>query len=187
MPRCKICKSKFIQKRALQPVCDTYECKVAYALNVAEKSKQRKIKQEEDINLLFKEKAENKKLTYLLNNVKNLCHEYIRLRDKNLPCISCNNQWNIDFQAGHFYKAELYSNLKFDENNISGQCRNCNLRKDGNVSGYRAGIIQRYGEEHLKQLDDIAKEFKQSNYKWDREELETLRKHYKEKIKELKH
>ena len=185
MPTCKICKEKFVKTRPIQPCCNKYECMVQYAKKVAEKAIEKRNKDKEQLDVLFKEKSDQKKLNYLLVNVRNVCHEYIRERDKYLPCISCNNQWNNEFQAGHFYKAELYSNLKFDEKNITGQCRQCNLRKDGNVSGYRAGIIQRYGEEHLKYLDNLAKEFKKSSYKWDREELESLRKYYKEKIKDL--
>jgi hypothetical protein len=126
------------------------------------------------------------KLSYLLTNTKNICHEYIRLRDKNKPCVSCGIPYKEDFQAGHFYKAELFSNLKFDEKNISGQCKQCNLRKEGNESGYRVGIIQRYGDEYLKYLDDKAKYYKQNHFEWDKLELVEVREYYKAKLKELK-
>jgi len=132
------------------------------------------------------ERKDRVKLGHLLSNTKNICHEYIRLRDKGKDCISCGIQYLEDFQAGHFYKAELFSNLKYDELNISGQCRQCNLRKEGNESGYRSGIIQRYGFEHLRYLDEKAKAYKQNHFEWDREQLIEIRDYYKEKLKLLK-
>jgi hypothetical protein len=131
------------------------------------------------------DRKDRAKLNTLLSNVKISCHEYIRLRDKGKPCVSCETPFLPNFQAGHFYKAELYSNLKFDEKNISGQCQKCNLRKEGNESGYRAGIIQRHGMDYLKYLDDKAKAYKKNDYHWDRIELEEIRKYYQAKLKEL--
>ena len=139
-----------------------------------------------DLQNAQSQRKDRVKLGHLLSNVKNICHEYIRERDKGKDCISCGIQYLEDFQAGHFYKAELFSNLKYDEFNVSGQCRQCNLRKEGNESGYRSGIIQRYGFEHLRYLDDKAKAYKQNNFEWDREQLIEIRDYYKQKLKELK-
>jgi len=134
-----------------------------------------------------REMKERKSINYLLENVKNICHEYIRLRDKGKPCISCGALWHSTFQAGHFYKAELYSSLKFDEFNIRLQCPRCNLYKEGNESQYRVSLLDKFGPEYLKRLDDLAcQERQSSHFKWDREELERLRSYYKSKIKQLK-
>jgi len=139
-----------------------------------------------DLEQAEREKKDRTKISYLLVNVRNICHEYIRERDRGLPCISCGGLWQSDHQAGHFYKAELYSTLKFDERNISNQCVGCNIRKDGNESGYRVGIMNRYGKEHLELLDELAATEKQTTHKWDRQELENTRNYYKEKLKKLK-
>lgn len=188
---CIHCRKKFVLKQFNYRFCEeTDDCKEAgidFKIPKALK-KVRKINAEiERINLeiekAIEKKKENKKLGYLLENTKNKCHEFIRLRDKGLPCISCNNPYNNDFQAGHFYKAELYSNLKFDENNINGQCRQCNLRKEGNESGYRVGIIKRFGAEHLIKLDELAESYKKEDFKWDREQLNEIRDYYKQKLK----
>jgi len=139
-----------------------------------------------ELEKAFDDKKNRTKLNTLLINVRNSCHEFIRLRDKGKPCISCGISYLPDFHAGHLYKAELYSNLKFDEKNINGQCQSCNLRKEGNESGYRTGVIQRLGIEHLNYLDEKAKAYKKNDYHWDRAELEEMRKYYQEKLKELK-
>jgi len=130
-------------------------------------------------------KKDRDKLNYLLVNVRTVCHQYIRKRDEFKPCISCGISYNDNFQAGHFFKAELFSNLKFNENNIHGQCKKCNEFNEGNESGYRVGLIQRYGKEFLSEINDLAGESKKSTYHWDREELEELRKYYKAKLKTL--
>lgn len=137
---------------------------------------------------LEKAKQENKKnksLSYLIQNTVNICHEYIRLRDKHKPCISCGEHWHDDFQAGHFYKAEKYSSLKFDETNISGQCKGCNLFADGNESGYRVGLINRYSKGFLDLLDSKALLEKHQGFKWDRFKLKEIQEYYKKKLKEL--
>ena len=108
----------------------------------------------------------------------NICHKFIRLRDTHKHCISCNANWNDKFQAGHFYKAELYSNLKYNEFNINGQCRKCNLRKDGNFEGYRKGFIERYGLDKLAEIDQLAIAYKHDNFKFDRQDLIDTRKKY---------
>ncbi len=138
-----------------------------------------------DLEKAQEEKRDRTKLSYLLVNVRNICHEYIRKRDQGKPCISCDALWNPDFQAGHFYKAELYSTIKHHEFNINGQCKICNLRKDGNESGYRTGFLRRYGIDALMLLDDLADTGRQTTHKWNREDLEATRKYYQEKLKSL--
>lgn len=126
-------------------------------------------------------KKDRQKLSYLLINVRNICHAYIRKRDQFKPCISCGVPYNTNFQAGHFYKAEKFSNLKFNETNIHGQCEQCNLYKDGNESGYRSGLIQRYGLQYVNEIDKQASSYKQNSFHWERDHLEEIRRYYKSK------
>ena len=134
----------------------------------------------------FYDSNERKKLSYLLVNVRNICHEYIRERDKGLNCIACGVPYNSNFHASHFYKSELYSNLKYDENNIFGGCQKCNLLLEGNESGFRVGLIQRFGIDFVNSIDNKAKSYKKNDFKWDREALEQIRKYYQNKLKTLK-
>lgn len=157
-------------------------------LKALQKAKEKGKKYERERNELLKEierVKENKKLSNLLENTKNDVHKYIRKRDREKPCISCGANWHSDFHAGHFYKAELYSTLRFDFRNIHGQCPQCNLRKDGAHAEYRIGLIKRYGEDYVREIDDLAMKDKQTNHKWDREELNKTRKEAKQKLKEL--
>jgi len=117
--------------------------------------------------------------------VRKVCHDYIKERDKGKDCVSCKGQWTPDFQAGHWKKAELYSLLKFDERNIHGQCQKCNLFLDGNVQKYGDNIHTRITREGKEDVEKIALQEKQTNFKWDRTELNRIRDYYKQKMKEL--
>ena len=181
--RCKECKELFTPTySSVQMVCSP-SCAYAY-------SKRRDTKTKEQNNALLtnmdKERKNRKGLTTLLNSVKNACHKYIRERDKGKPCVSCGTQWHKDFHAGHYYKAELFTSIKFNELNINGQCVKCNIREEGNLNNYEISLPTRIGLEAFKRLNKLAVlDRKQSNFKWDREELTRIRTDYNNKLKEL--
>lgn len=143
-------------------------------------------KKREETERFKKEYTERKSLPALLNSVRDVCHAYIRERDKWKPCISCGCEWKDDFDAGHFYSAAKFSNLKFDEDNLGGQCVQCNRYNYGNIENYRIGLINRYGKEFVDKIDQKAAMYDPSKFKWDRDELISLRTYYRKKIKELK-
>lgn len=49
----------------------------------------------------------NKTITQLINEAKIPFQKWIRLRDKDKPCISCGSSSDLE-DGGHFYKAEVY-------------------------------------------------------------------------------
>ena len=109
-------------------------------------------------------------------------HKFIRIRDKGKPCISCGTSWHEDFQAGHYFKAELYETLKYDLDNIHGQCPKCNIYDHGNVNGYTQRLPQRIGKDNFDKLVKKAKVDKQFSKVWDTESLKKIR----ENVKRLK-
>ena len=78
----------------------------------------------------------------------------IRERDKDLPCISC-GKYN-QLQAGHFYSAGHHELLRFEEDNVHGQCVKCNYFLSGNLIKYREGLIKKIGIERVERLDTLA-------------------------------
>lgn len=144
-------------------------------------------KPRKELDSLKKETKNRQGLTTLIKSVAKVCHEYIRLRDVNKPCISCGTQYKNDFDAGHFYSAGKFSNLKFNEFNINGQCIQCNRFNEGNEANYRINLPERIGLNALDELDFLAAEYKkQSSFKWDKEDLKEIKSYYKNKIKKLK-
>lgn len=126
-------------------------------------------------------KFKEKKLGQLENEAKAMFQKWVVLRDRLLPCISCNLFKTL--QGGHFFKAELFSGLIFDERNVNGQCEHCNCGLDGNVSEYRKGLLRRFGNEFVEQLE--AESNLKRFYKFTKGELIGIRVKYEIKIKEI--
>lgn len=118
----------------------------------------------------------------LTQKLQRVFNQFIRLRDKSRPCISCGS-WN-DLQAGHYFPAGHYSWLRFDETNVNHQCKRCNYFLSGNQAQYRVGLLTRYGQKTVENLEMRA--MLKTITKHGRFELIQLIAYYKQKIKELK-
>lgn len=81
---------------------------------------------------------------------------YIRRRDCRDGvgrCISCGRP--ITFatcDAGH-YIPRTHTATRWNVYNVNAQCRECNRMKDGNIAGYRDGLIARYGLPVVEKLE----------------------------------
>jgi hypothetical protein len=112
-----------------------------------------------------------------------VCNEYIRLRDKDQPCISCGLPKNL--QAGHYYPTQGYDGLRFDEFNIHGECSGCNCFDSGHLIGYGDNLLNRIGTVNFGILKLRASDYKKNGHKWSRTELQEKIKYFQDKIKEL--
>jgi len=85
-------------------------------------------------------------------------NSFIRIRDsKNgeFVCISCQVKKSTRLiQAGHYWAA-TYESLRFDERNVNGQCVYCNIFKEGNFPGYTNGMIRKYGQDVVNELESL--------------------------------
>lgn len=111
-------------------------------------------------------------------------NRFIRMRDKNKPCISCgkpNDGTANTFDAGHYRSVGSASHLRFNEKNVHAQCKHCNQYLSGNVVSYRRGLIERIG---LKEVENLESD--NAPRKWDKEELRELTRIYRQKLKELR-
>ena len=113
-------------------------------------------------------------LPKLTEKAQKVFNSWIRKRDEGHKCISCNNPGN---QAGHYFTVRGYSYLRFDERNVNIQCSGCNLYKYGNQAMYRIGLVQKLGEDVVKDLeyDAVNNRIK----KWSRSELLEIIEKYK--------
>lgn len=112
---------------------------------------------------------------------------YIRLRDskkyefKYFRCISCGRILPYEqSDCGHYISRRNMA-LRFCEDNTSAQCRNCNRFQDGNIIGYREGLIKKIGIKRVELLETRRHETK----KWSKFELEALITYYQEEINKL--
>jgi hypothetical protein len=82
---------------------------------------------------------------------------YTRQRDADengiVRCISCGkpHYWR-EVDNGHFFGRENQA-LRFNEINCNGQCRHENRFKEGNKVGYRKGLVKKYSEKTVLELE----------------------------------
>ena len=124
-----------------------------------------------------------KTIARLKNDARIPFQKWIRARDANDACISCGTTTAKIWHSGHYFKAEVFSGLVFNEMNVNKQCEKCNTFLDGNESEYRKGLVKKYGEQEVKELEAISDSLR--DYKYDREELREIKKEYQRKLKEL--
>lgn len=118
-----------------------------------------------------------KKLTplpKLLEKAQRVFNAHVRERDKELGCISCGAEVE---QAGHYHSQGHHSALRYDPINTNGQCRRCNMFLSGNLIKYRQGLVRKYGEQIVLELEERANTNRLK--KWSREELEEIINQYK--------
>ncbi len=153
-------------------------CSAKCAIDYAKKLEQIKWKKKKkELKESLKTKKDYEK------ELERIFNRYVRLRDKNLNCVSCGARaGSYKITAGHYYPAGSYKNVRFDEQNVWGQCWfNCNKNRHGNLAAYRLGLIERIGEEEVKKLDQRA----QTPRHYTIPELIELKEIYKEKIRKL--
>ena len=84
-----------------------------------------------------------------------LFSKFIRQRDC-APvgtCISCGKPITFSTcDCGHYVNRKHMA-TRYDEQNCNAQCRSCNRFDEGNIMGYRKGLIQKYGINVVEALE----------------------------------
>lgn len=131
---------------------------------------------------LNKKKEELMTLSDWLKIAQRYFNKFIRLRDKDEPCISCGAYVKgASGHASHFKAVGSAPSLRFDEGNCFKSCVQCNYFKGGHLAEYRRRLIEKVGIEEVERLDRQANEPLQLTIP----EVKELIEHYKGKIKEL--
>lgn len=167
--KCKNCKEWFEPERDNQLVCSNVDCAITYGKVLREK-------QQRQAKKAFNQSDKSK----LRETAQATFNKYIRLRDKDLPCVSCGHTDGRQFHAGHFKSAGQNPQLRFNELNCHKQCSLCNNYKSGNLAEYRIELINRIGIKNVEALesDRSVKKYSVDDYK-------NIIVKYKQKIKEL--
>jgi len=151
MKKCKNCKQPFTPRFSFfEKYCWSENCKFIEAM---EKLNQHKANEKKRI---AKKKKELLTKQDWLKIAQQAFNAYIRERDKGKKCISCDKILIGKFDAGHFYNANNHYMLRFDEDNVHGQCVRCNQHLHGNLIEYRNGLIERIGLINLLHLEKQA-------------------------------
>jgi len=103
-------------------------------------------------------KAELKTASQWRVEAQTAFNAYVRYRDRNLPCISCDVTGTNDslggyFDAGHYRSRGSSRHLSFNLHNCAKQCSRCNRYLGGNIVAYRLKLIDRIGISKVEALE----------------------------------
>ena len=181
--KCKECGAYYIKKQSTQQVC-SMKCAIAYSKRKAEE-KRKKLEKADRLEAGRRMRARKEALksrSDWLKDLQRVFNEFIRLRDVDLPCISCGRYHEGQYHAGHYRSVGACPELRFNEDNAHKQCSACNSHLSGNILEYRLGLIEKIGLERVEFLERKD----HPPLKLSVEEIKDLIKAYKAKVKELK-
>ena len=179
--KCKVCKKEFAPTyNSTQKVCSP-----SCAIRLVDMDKQAKAKKARNSEI----KRVKQKLKQLSMNdrpkalraAQAAFNAFIRERDKDLPCISCQRHHTGQYHAGHYLSRGAHPELAFNEFNNHKQCSACNNYLSGNLLNYRFNLIKKIGLEKVEWLEGSHENVKMSAL-----ELWELQKTYKQRLKDLK-
>ncbi|MBL5927836.1 recombination protein NinG [Enterobacter asburiae] len=179
---CPICSTEYIPRSSLQKVCHNYKCAIAFnKQRDAENAAREQRKRDKEARAKWRErKAEVKPLKHWEDLTQRVVNDYIRERDRELPCISCGTWTTVQWEAGHFRSRGKASHLRYHEDNIHSQCHHCNVHLSGNQQQYRINLIAKIGSERVEALEN-----NNTPHRYTREELDAIRKRYRALLREM--
>lgn len=132
------------------------ECASDWAWDKEQKKRAKAItKQKEKERIADREKKEAlRDRRWHLKKAQEWFNRYIRLRDRDLPCISCGRHHGGQYHAGHYLTTAARPHLRYDESNCHKQCAPCNNHLSGNLVNYRISLIEKIGLEEVERLEN---------------------------------
>ncbi len=93
-------------------------------------------------------------LSYWVKQAQASFNLYVRLRDADLPCASCdrNASWDGQWHASHFRSTGAAPGLRFNLWNVHKACSICNNHKSGNLIEYEPRLRAKIGAEKVEWL-----------------------------------
>jgi hypothetical protein len=176
LAECSICAKPFVRQKPLQAVC-SFAC----AVKVSRQAKKARQEVDKGLREAFKERKERAKTRGdWLKETQTAINAYVRVRDKDLPCVSCGRHHDGQWHAGHYLSTGARPELRFDERNIHKQCQPCNTHLHGNLLLYRVELIRRIGLEEVERLEGP-----QTPKKYTIPDLKQIRDEYREKLRNI--
>ena len=158
---------------------------IACSLAIAAKKRERKAAQDAREQRRSRREALEKVKTRgdHLREAQAAVNAYVRARDANEPCISCDRpaSWGGQWHASHFRSVGSNPALRFNLLNIRKACSICNVWLSSNYAGYRPRLIEKIGLERVEWLEK-----EHGPRKYDIEYLKRLKRIFREKARRAK-
>lgn len=149
--KCKECKTPFTPSRPLQAVCSPVcGLNMAGAKRERDEAKAKAAERKAD----REKKAKLKSRKQWLDECQAIVNRYVRLRDRDLTCCSCDRPaaWNGQWHASHLRSVGAASAVRFHLWNIHKGCSICNNHLSGNIGDYLPRIRARIGDDKVDWL-----------------------------------
>ena len=179
--RCRSCKEYSLVDAGITVPLGFFcgmDCVVEHGSKAGKAASEKRKKQ-----TLLKLKAELKTASQWRVEAQTAFNAYIRYRDRDLPCISCDASGDHEglggyWDAGHYRSRGAAKHLSFNLWNCVKQCSRCNRYLSGNVVEYRIRLIARIGLNRVEAL-----EHNNDTVKHDIAYLRRIKKIFKAKLK----
>ena len=123
----------------------------------AKKNREASQKEKYDRKRLRERKERLKSVNDYIKEAQVAVNSYIRARDSDKPCISCQvktiHKLGGTMDAGHYRSRGSAGHLRFNLLNIHSQCVTCNRWQSGNAVDYRINLIKKISIELVEKLE----------------------------------
>ena len=178
--RCKYHKEYFPMEDMLKTNAGwfkDYDAMAKFGLDKARKDKEKK---EKKAHTEKKRKLKDEDRSFQLKKTQQIFNRFIRLRDNDNNCISCNRSHQGQYHAGHYRSVGSCPELRFDDRNCYKQCAPCNNHLSGNLVNYRARLLDIFDSSLIDYLEGPHEP-----KRYTIQDLKDIQETYKRKIKEL--
>jgi len=178
--KCANCKESFVPSRSFISWCST-DCAIVIARLKQAKQKASEATQERAQHAKAKEAVKTK--GQHMKEAQTAFNAFIRERDKDLPCVSCDKPatWRGQWHASHLRSVGSTPELRFEELNVHKACSVCNSHLSGNLLGYLPRLILRIGQDKVDWLQG-----KHEPKRYSIDDLKAIKAEYRQKLREMK-
>ena len=150
--KCRVCTTLFLPSRPLQVACCP-DCAQTLARRNREKAEKRAATIERQKTRAALEALKSR--ADWLREAQAAVNRYVRLRDNDKGCVSCDRPatWDGQWHASHFRSVGAASAVRFNLWNIHKACSVCNHHLSGNLAAYRPRLVALIGQERVDWLD----------------------------------
>ncbi|OKO50345.1 recombination protein NinG [Pseudomonas sp. BTN1] len=178
--KCRVatCRASFVPSRMGQAVCSP-ACALIDGPRHAPKARKALADIERKDIKVRKEKLKSR--ADHAKDTQQAFNEWVRLRDADLPCVSCGRHHEGQYHAGHYRTVAANPAIRFEPLNVHKQCAPCNNHKSGDIVNYRIELVKRIGAEAVEWLEGPHEP-----KKYTIEQLRAMTAEYRAKTRELK-
>jgi len=176
--KCRQCRETFTPAKSPQVVC-TPACGLALAKIKRERERKSLDTIERREIKVRREKLKSK--SDHMRETQQVFNQWVRLRDAELPCISCGRHHQGKYDAGHYRTVASAPELRFEPLQVHKQCSPCNTHKSGDIVNYRINLLVRIGAEKLAWVEGPHEP-----QRYTIEDLKAIKAKYRALIREMK-